>query len=276
MTDKNKKYKTILTIAGFDGSGGAGIQADLKTFAALGCYGLSVLTALPIQNTLGVQSIYPIEKQCIVDQLKSVLEDFEIDAIKIGMLHTKEVIECVSKTLKSYSLPIVLDPVMVATSGNALISDTAILTMIETLFPIVTLLTPNLNEASKILGKKIQDRTDMESAALELCGLGPKAVIVKGGHSMNTTCDDCLCLPNETVNFHWYSSKRILTKNLHGTGCTFSSAITAFLARGHNIVEATRLAKQFLYNAIEAGASYKLGHGQGPLHHFFSIGCKSC
>ena len=218
-------YKA-LTIAGFDGSGGAGIQADLKTFSALKCYGTSVLTALPVQNTCGVRSIYDISTRCIEEQIKAILEDIQIDAIKIGMLHRRAIIHVVAELLSNYrSIPIVLDPVMVAKSGDSLLLTDAIAEMKERLFPLVTILTPNLLEASKLLGWKIETGAQMEEGALELLTMGPKAVVIKGGH-LPGNCDDCLCLKNGGI--HWFSAPRIHTKNTHGTGCTFSAAIAAF------------------------------------------------
>jgi hydroxymethylpyrimidine/phosphomethylpyrimidine kinase len=258
----------VLTIAGFDGSGGAGIQADLKTFSALGCYGATVLTALPIQNTCGVTSIYEIATICVEEQIKAILEDMKMDAIKIGMLHRQEIIASVTALLKQYQLSnIVLDPVMIAKSGNPLLQLDAIEFMKRELFPLVTVLTPNLPEASRLLGREIKIREEMEKAALDLLEMGPHAVIVKGGH-LEGDCFDCLCLNRQ---FYWFSSQRIQTRNTHGTGCTFSAAIAAFLAKGMTVLESVQHAKEYLTKAIEAGAHLKIGQGNGPVHHLWNI-----
>lgn len=256
--------RTALTIAGFDGSGGAGIQADLKTFAALGCYGASALTALPVQNTCGVKSVYEIPTACIREQIEAILEDIPVNAVKIGMLHRRDIIETVAR----YNLAnIVLDPVMVAKSGHALLQPDAIAAMKIELFPMVAVITPNLPEASKLLGREVATKAQMEKAALELIEMGPQAVVVKGGHLAGSS-DDCLCLRGPEI--HWLPSRKIETKNTHGTGCTFSAAIAAFLARGFPIREAVKRAKNYLTQAIEAGTRLKIGRGNGPLHHMWN------
>lgn len=268
--ENNRSYK-VLTIAGFDGSGGAGIQADLKTFSALGCYGTTVLTALPVQNTLGVRSIYNIKTVCIEEQIKAILDDMQMDAVKIGMLHRPDIIEAVANILSRYSaINIVLDPVMASKNGYMLLLPDAIATLKEKLIPIVNVLTPNLFETSKLLGREIETKTQMEQAALDLVEMGPQAVIVKGGH-LKGNCDDCLCMKNSNIEIHWLSNPRIQTKNTHGTGCTFSAAIAAFLARGLPIFDAVSLAKQYLTQSIEAGAHVKIGQGNGPVHHFHQL-----
>lgn len=256
--------QTALTIAGFDGSGGTGIQADLKTFAALGCYGTSVLTSLPVQNTCGVRSIYEISTTCIQEQIEAILDDIQVDAVKIGMLHRRDIIEAVAR----YHLTnIVLDPVMVAKSGHALLRPDAVAAMKRELFPIAAVITPNLPEASELLGREVTTKAQMERAALDLLEMGPQAVVVKGGH-LAGSADDCLCLKNREI--HWLPSPRIPRKNTHGTGCTFSAAIAAFLARGFAIDEAVRRAKEYLTRAIEASAELKIGRGNGPLHHLWN------
>lgn len=266
---RNQHLYKVLTIAGFDGSGGAGMQADLKTFSALGCYAATALTALPVQNTTGVKSVYEIETLCLEEQIKAILEDIPMDAIKIGMLHRHEIIESVAILLKHYHVTnIVLDPVMVAKSGDRLLKPQAILTMKKSLLPLTTVLTPNLPEASELLERKIQDKNQMEEAAVELVQMGPKAVVLKGGH-LNGDCDDCLCLNGKNPEIHWLSSQRIQTRNTHGTGCTFSAAIAAFLARGFTILDSVRQAKAYLTQAIEAGKELKIGKGHGPVHHFY-------
>ncbi len=268
--DKDRFY-TVLTIAGFDGSGGAGIQADLKTFSALGCYGTTALTAIPIQNTVGVRSVYEIEASCIKDQIKAILDDISINAVKIGMLHNQSVIESVADILNQYSVSnIVLDPVMVAKSGDMLLQPNAIATMKELIFPMTTVLTPNLLETSKLVGYEILTKADMEKAALDLLEMGPQNIVVKGGH-LNGNCDDCLAIKNSSIEIRWLSSQRIQTKNTHGTGCTFSAAIASFLAKGFTVFESVSLAKQYLTKSIEAGANIKVGQGNGPVHHFHRL-----
>lgn len=268
---KNQKLYKVLTIAGFDGSGGAGIQADLKTFSALGCYGATALTALPVQNTMGVRSIYEIDTVCLEEQIKAILEDIPMNAIKIGMLHRQEIIESVANILNHYKATnIVLDPVMVAKSGDKLLTPKAISSMKEKLLPISTVLTPNLLEASELLGREIRDKAQMEKAALDLVQMGPQAVVVKGGH-LSGDCDDCLCLKNPNLEIYWFSTPRIQTQNTHGTGCTFSAAIAAFLARGFTILESVTQAKKYLTGAIDAGKELKIGHGNGPVHHFYHL-----
>ena len=268
---KNQQLGQVLTIAGFDGSGGAGIQADLKTFSALGCYGTTALTALPVQNTMGVRSIYDIDTVCVEEQIKAILEDIPMNAIKIGMLHRQEIIESVANILTHYKASnIVLDPVMVAKSGDKLLMPKAISSMKEKLLPITTVLTPNLPEASELLGREIRDKAQMEKAALELIQMGPQAVVVKGGH-LNGDCDDCLCLKNPHLEIHWLSTSRIQTQNTHGTGCTFSAAIAAFLARGFTILDSVNQAKGYLTQAIDAGRQLKIGKGNGPVHHFYHL-----
>lgn len=268
---KHTQVYKVLSIAGFDGSGGAGLQADLKTFSALGCYGTSALTSLLVQNTVGVRSIYDIETKCVEEQIKAVLDDIKIDAVKIGMLHRQEIIESVADILSEYQVKnIVLDPVMVAKSGDKLLRPDAIQTMREKLFPITTVLTPNLMEASELLGISIQSKEEMEKAALDLLKEGPQAVIVKGGH-FNGDADDCLLLKDFKIEPHWFNSKRINTKNTHGTGCTFSAAIASFLARGFTIFDSVKYAKEYLTESIVEGAHLKIGEGNGPVHHFHHL-----
>lgn len=211
-------YK-VLTIAGFDGSGGAGIQADLKTFSALGCYATTALTALPVQNTTGVKSVYEIETLCLEEQIRAILEDISLDAIKIGMLHRQEIIECVTTLLKHYhARNIVLDPVMVAKSGDRLLKPEAIEALKKLLLPLTTVLTPNLLEASELLGREIHNKSQMEKGAIEIAQKGPQAVVLKGGH-LNGDCDDCLCLKTGSqIEIHWFTTPRIPTGNTHGTG----------------------------------------------------------
>lgn len=260
---------TVLAIAGFDGSGGAGIQADLKTISALGCYAATVITAVVVQNTTGVKSIYGIGTKCLEEQIKVLLEDIPMNAIKIGMLDRHELIESVAAILREYHISnIVLDPVMTAKNGNRLLKSEAIFHLKKELFPITTVLTPNLSEASELLDRQIQDKDQMEKAALDLIQMGPQAIVVKGGH-LNGDCDDCLCINPKSPKIYWLLNRRIETRNTHGTGCTFSSAIAAFLARGCTILDAVKRAKEYLTQAIDAGKQWKIGQGNGPVHHFW-------
>ncbi|WP_420149427.1 bifunctional hydroxymethylpyrimidine kinase/phosphomethylpyrimidine kinase [Spirosoma sp.] len=265
-----KTYSRVLTIAGSDSGGGAGIQADLKTFSALGCYGMSVITALTAQNTKAVTGIMPVPPAFIVEQLKAVLSDIGVDAVKIGMLHSSEVIEQVAKTLVEFNVTtIVLDPVMVAKSGDKLLQDEAVHALKTYLLPITTLVTPNLPETSVLLGRPVETEAHMQQAAIDLATLCPGAILVKGGHLTTAESTDLLYV-SETEQ-HQFSSIRIQTENSHGTGCTLSSAIAAGLAKKLSIVEAVRAAKDYLTGALQAGSVYQLGHGHGPVHHFFNV-----
>lgn len=265
----DKSYDRALTIAGFDGSGGAGIQADLKTFSAFGCYGTSVLTALPVQNTLGVQSIYKIPQKCIREQLHAILDDIGTDAIKIGVLQDSGTVKTIAKALQAFDrVPIVLDPVMMPKNGQALISDDAIDLMKRLLFPLTTILTPNLPEASALLQREICTQSEMEDAAIELLKMGPQAVIIKGGHLADDSCLDCLCIGPER-RMHWFSSQRCHTQNTHGTGCTFAAAITAMLAKKYDLLQSVEQAKRYITEAIVAGSQFRLGKGHGPVNHFY-------
>ncbi len=264
-----KTYRRVLTIAGSDSGGGAGIQADLKTIAANGCYGMSVITALTAQNTLGVTAIHAVPVDFVAAQMEAVLSDIGADAIKIGMLFSPELICTVAEYLKKFNIPvIVLDPVMVAQSGDKLLQDAAIDALKEHLIPLATLITPNLPEAAVLLGREIRTSETIEEATLELAQLGCANVLIKGGHLETETSDDLLYLGAEQrlINF---PGVRIATRNNHGTGCTLSSAIAAFLARGNTIEEAVHLAKDYISGAIQAGAAYSIGQGHGPVDHFF-------
>ena len=265
-----KTYARVLTIAGSDSGGGAGIQADLKTFAALGCYGLSVITALTAQNTKVVTGIMPVPPAFIASQMEAVLSDIGVDAVKIGMLHSAEVIEQVAKTLIQFGVKtIVLDPVMVAKSGDKLLQDEAVDALKTCLLPIASVITPNLPEASVLLGRPVETLDDMQQAALDLATLCPGAILVKGGHLPTAESTDLLY--RSASDQHWFPTNRIQTENSHGTGCTLSSAIAAGLAKGQSIADAVAAAKEYLTQALQVGAVYKLGHGHGPVHHFFDV-----
>ncbi len=267
---KNKKeYKRALSIAGFDGSGGAGIQADLKTFSALGCYGMTVLTALPVQNTQGVRSIYEIPLKCIEEQIQAIFEDIGVDAVKIGMLHRPEIVGLVVNSLKKYgALNIVVDPVMVAKSGDRLLREDAISALRELLVPIATILTPNIPEAEDLLNRRIESEAEMEKAAKDISKMGAQAVVLKGGHAGGQFSKDCLWFQGEA---YWFTEERIKTNNTHGTGCTFSAAIAAFLTQGQDIITATKNAKKYLTGALSSGAEYQMGYGNGPVNHFYNF-----
>jgi hydroxymethylpyrimidine/phosphomethylpyrimidine kinase len=265
---KKPEYFRTLTIAGSDNSGGAGIQADLKTFSALGCYGMSVITALTAQNTLGVRGIQEIPPEFVVQQIQTVMEDVGVDAVKIGMLFNSPIIRKVAEFLRENPVPLlVVDPVMFAKSGDRLLLKDAIDLFSRELLPMATVLTPNIAEATAILGRPVDNREDMEQAAKDLCLMGARAVVVKGGNLLQDSSDDCLFVRGGKI--HWLNQKRVQTNNVHGTGCTFSAAITAFLTRSYSIEDAVREAKNYLTGALEAGAGYKLGKGKGPVMHFY-------
>lgn len=267
-----RKYARTLTIATSDSGGGAGIQADLKTFAAMGCYGMSVLVALTAQNTSEVRGIEALPPEFAALQINTVVEDLGVDAVKIGMLFNSGIMSAVADRLRAHDIhTIVLDPVMVAQSGAKLIEDDAIQTLKTELFPLSMVITPNLPEAEVLLDRKIDDHAAMESAGLELLKQGPAAVLLKGGHFDTGTSTDCLVLEqaHDGKTVYWYETERIETDNTHGTGCALSSAIAAGLARGHTLPDAVDMAKTFITGAIRAGARYRLGKGNGPPHHFF-------
>lgn len=262
-------YLKVLSIAGFDGSAGAGIQADLKTLSALGCYGLTVLTTLAVQNSSGVKSIYELPLSCIREQLDAIFDDVSIDAVKIGMIYDSAIIEAVAAILTKYSIKkVVIDPVMYSKNSFALLKEEALLSLKKNLFPLATVVTPNIPEAETLLHAKILSEEDMEAVAQELMNFGSQAVVVKGGHRGEMFSKDVLYYLGK---YHWFKATRFNTKNTRGTGCTFSSAIAAFLAKGFTIVEAVNHAKEFLTNVLEAGADFEFSKsgGSGPLYHFY-------
>lgn len=261
-------YCRVLTIAGSDSGGGAGIQADLKTFAALGCYGMSAVTALTAQNTQGVAAIHPVPTDFIRAQIAAVVEDIGVDAVKIGMLFSPALIETVADALKRYQIAtVVLDPVMVAQSGDKLLQDDAIDAIRSLLVPLATVVTPNLPEAEVLLDRSITDMTEMRAAMPALMRLGSSSVLLKGGHLKDGTGIDLLYLGDEK-RLLTMEAETIDTRNTHGTGCTLSSAIAAHLAKGGTVESAVRKAKAYITEAIRAGAGYTLGRGHGPVHHF--------
>jgi hydroxymethylpyrimidine/phosphomethylpyrimidine kinase len=270
-TNQTREYFKVFTIAGSDSGGGAGIQADLKTFAAIGCYGMSVITALTAQNTKGVTAIHPLPPSFAVEQMSAVFTDIGADAVKIGMLYSAELIEAVSEMLNKYrARNIVLDPVMVAQSGDKLLQDDAIQAIKDHLMPVADVVTPNLPEAEVLLGQKIASFEDMQRAARSLAQFGSRSVLIKGGHLEESQSTDLLYLTEED-RFVILEAERVDSRNNHGTGCTLSSAIAAYISRGSQIENAVRKAKTYIQNAIRAGAAYKIGHGHGPVHHFFEF-----
>lgn len=262
-------YHRALTIAGSDSGGGAGIQADLKTFSALGCYGTSVLTALTAQNTVAVTAVEAVPPAFVTAQLDAVLDDIGTDATKIGMVASAPVIEVVAEGLRRHETgPVVLDPVMVAASGARLLADDAVAAMRELLLPLATVVTPNLSEASALLGGgDVTTISDMERAARELGALGPTTVLVKGGHLDSDRSVD-ISYDSESGEMRHLDARRVKTGNTHGTGCTLSSAIAALLARGATRERAIDGGKSYVTEALAAGADRQLGDGTGPVHHF--------
>jgi hydroxymethylpyrimidine/phosphomethylpyrimidine kinase len=265
-----KTYPVVLTIAGSDSGGGAGIQADLKTISALGAFGTSAITAVTVQNTLGVKAIHSIPLDILEGQIDAVMSDFPVKAIKIGMIDQPEVVSIIVNSILKYNPAyVIVDPVIVATSGDILIHDQAIDKMKKELFPYADLITPNLGEASILLGRMINDITEMETAAKILSSsFGCKSVLVKGGHLFEGEMTDILWMSKEEQRYT-FSSRKIDTKNLHGTGCSLSSAIATFLAFGETIPQAVQNAKNYISSAIEAGKDITLGQGNGPVNHFF-------
>nr|VFJ90041.1 MAG: hydroxymethylpyrimidine/phosphomethylpyrimidine kinase [Candidatus Kentron sp. H]VFJ91391.1 MAG: hydroxymethylpyrimidine/phosphomethylpyrimidine kinase [Candidatus Kentron sp. H]VFJ98050.1 MAG: hydroxymethylpyrimidine/phosphomethylpyrimidine kinase [Candidatus Kentron sp. H] len=272
MIERNetRTHYRVLTIAGSDSGGGAGIQADIKTFSALGCYGMSVITALTAQNTRGVTGIHPVPLPFVARQIAAVLTDIGADAVKIGMLHSAELVEVVASSLRAHNpRNIVLDPVMVAQSGDRLSGDDTIEALKKHLMPLADVLTPNIPEAEMLLDRELRSPEDLRQGARELAEYGSRSVLIKGGHSMEEdTSTDLLYLAAED-RFVTLTDQRVETRNNHGTGCTLSSAIAGFLAKGHNIQAAVEKAKSYIGQAIRAGAEYTLGQGGGPVHHFF-------
>ena len=267
MATTNQTRPIALTIAGSDSSGGAGIQADLKTFAANGVYGASALTALTAQNTMGVQAVHTPPADFVDQQLRSVFSDLSVAAVKTGMLANREIVDAVVAQLEAYpSIPVVADPVMVATSGDPLLADDAVESVKTRLVPRATLLTPNLDEAAHLLQCKPAATTDeMLVQAKAIMQFGCNAVLVKGGHfSGNEAVDVLLCADG---SIEWLRAPRVETKNTHGTGCTLSAAIAAQLARGKVLSIATQEAKNYLTRALLAGANQRIGKGHGPVEH---------
>lgn len=265
----SQQYSRVLSIAGSDSGGGAGVQADLKTFAALGCFGMTAITALTAQNTQGVRAIHGIPPEMLGDQIDAVVEDIGVDAVKIGMLHSPATVSAVAAAIDRHRLTqLVLDPVMVATSGAVLIDTPAIAALVSQLFHRVAIVTPNLDEAALLVGRPITDEGAMALAAEELIEMGASAVLLKGGHLRGDMVSDLLLLRGAAPL--WMRAGRIATANTHGTGCTLSSAIAAYLAHGMQLTAAVDAARAYVRGALKAGAAVRTGKGSGPLNHGFA------
>lgn len=270
-----KRYPRVLTIAGSDSGGGAGIQADIKAISATGSYAASAITAVTVQNTLGVEDVHPVPIPVICAQIRCVLSDIGADAVKIGMLHSAEVVRAVRDTLLSCDPPvrnIVLDPVMVSTSGHRLIEESAVNVLRDELLPLARVITPNIPEAEILAGCEIKSQDELAGIARALSGKvsknAPVSVLLKAGHLTEERLTD-IFYNAETDNVVEISSERIQTPNTHGTGCTLSSAFASFLARGCGLDSAARKACAYVHGAIVSGSAYTIGHGHGPVNHFF-------
>ena len=261
-------YPVVLSIAGSDSGGGAGIQADLKTISALGCFGTTAITAITAQNTLGVTGIHPIPEALVRAQIKAVMDDLRPAALKIGMVYSSALAIAIAETLSEYpEIPIIFDPVMVTSSGDSLIEDQTVTTFKEQLFPLAELVTPNLDEAGMLAGMEVRTIDDMKKAASRLLQYGCKSVLIKGGHLAGSELCDVYLHQNGDARV--FRSNKIETNNTHGTGCTLSSAVACFRALGEDLVTAILKSKAYTHQAIEQGKQVKTGAGQGPLNHFF-------
>ncbi len=267
---EGNKIPPVLAIAGSDSSGGAGIQADLKTILANGCYGMTAITALTAQNTMGVRAIYEVTPAFLKQQLDAVFEDIPPLAVKTGMLSSKELIFVIADGLKAYGAKnIVVDPVMVSTSGSRLLKEDAVECLTRTLLPLASLITPNIPEAEILSGQQINSKEDMVSAGKKISEMYETEVLIKGGHAISDA-DDVLI----GKQIRWFSSKKVENENTHGTGCTLSSAIACGLAKGMSLPESIEQAKKYLTLALSSGLN--LGHGSGPLDHGFRLGGSIC
>lgn len=266
-----RRYYAVLSVAGSDSSGGAGIQADLKTLSALGVYGATAITAITAQNTEGVHSQFTLPPQMVYDQIRAVIDDIRPLVIKIGMLSTAEVASAVADALTGCSIPIILDPVMVSSSGHRLLSVEAQEVVKQRLLPMSLLLTPNIPEMEALTRMPLSTLAERECAARHLLALGAKAVLLKGGHEEGDIKRDILYQERgNMVTSTYLSTPTVYTKNIHGTGCTLSSAIAAYMARGDKLEEAVARAKEYISKAIEAGADISIGRGFGPVNHLFN------
>lgn len=267
----NKTYPRVLTIAGSDSGGGAGIQADIKAISATGSYAASAITAITVQNTLGVQAVSPVGCDIIAGQIDSVLSDIGADAIKIGMLHSSEVITTIKNCLLKYNIKnIVLDPVMVSTSGHRLIEESAITSLCDELIPMARVITPNIPEAEILAGQKIESQNDLPKLAKQLSIEGKVSVLLKAGH-LSEDCLTDIFYNAENDSILELKSQRLYTRNTHGTGCTLSSAFASYLAQGLALDDAAIAAKEYINQAIIHGADYSIGGGHGPVNHFWKL-----
>lgn len=266
-----KRYNTVLTIAGSDSGGGAGIQADIKAISAMGCYAASAITAITVQNTLGVQAVHPVPLDILRGQIDAVLSDIGADAVKIGMLHSSEVVILVAEMIEKYAIRnVVLDPVMVSTSGHRLIEEDAVEVIKSRLLPLARVITPNIPEAEILAGCKIAGEDEFEAIARRLSDNGNVSVLMKAGHlSGDSLVDYFYNAEDDTITR--LQSKRVQTKNTHGTGCTLSSAFAAALAKGEGLTMAATSAKSYIEQAIISGAAYEIGRGHGPVNHFWNM-----
>ncbi len=260
-----------MTVAGFDPSGGAGIQADIKTISALGCFATSALTALPVQNTCGVQYIHPIPVDVVAGQMRAIIDDIPPDAVKIGMVHSTELVDTIVGVFGEYGSAgwkdrVVFDPVMVATSGHRLIEEETIRAVVDKLFPLAALITPNMDEAAVLAGMTVETLGDMYAAGEKILALGCRSLLLKGGHLKTARLTSLFF--DGAGGVTEYHSERIATCNTHGSGCTLSSAIASYLARGESLPDAVRLAQEYVSAAIVAGSDVRVGRGNGSLNHF--------
>ena len=266
-----KEYRKVLSVAGSDSGGGAGIQADIKAISACGGYASTAITAITVQNTIGVKEVFAVPPEIVKQQIKAVLEDIGTDCVKIGMLHNTETIKVVYESIKESDVEnIVLDPVMVSTSGNTLLQNEAIFTLKRLLIPEVTVITPNIPEAEILLGRKVNSKDDLPEYSRELAEIFNVSVLLKGGHLPDNDLTD-IFYNISTKEITHLKSERVETRNTHGTGCTLSSALATFLARGYGLNEAAKKAKEYINNAIIKGAGYKTGEGHGPVNHFYAF-----
>ena len=266
-----KRYYRVLAIAGSDSGGGAGIQADIKAIRAMGCYSTTAITAVTVLNTIGVQAVHPVPLDILAGQIDAVLSDIGADAIKIGMLHSAEVVNLVAEKIEQYGIKnVVLDPVMVSTSGHRLIEETAIDSLKSRLMPLARVITPNIPEAEILCGKKIASEKEFAEVAKILSLDNTVSVLLKAGHLTGETLVDYF-YNAEDGSIALLPSKRVNTRNTHGTGCTLSSAFAAALAKGETLTKAAQSAKQYIQQAIISGAEYQIGKGHGPVNHFWNL-----
>lgn len=265
-----RTYKRVLSIAGSDSGGGAGIQADLKAISACGCFAMTTITAVTAQNTLGVKAIEPLPVHVIEAQIRACLDDIGADAVKIGMLHSVDVIRTIVRVLQDYPIKhIVVDPVMVATSGDRLVQEEAIAVLQQELFPLASVITPNTFEIEILSGMKIDTQEDLYASIPEMRNIGADNILLKAGHLDCAEITDVLVDYKHNQEYH-YTTKKIDTANTHGTGCSLSSAVAAYLAHDYPMEKAVGIAIDYLHGAIETAAQYQIGHGHGAVHHFYN------